>query len=75
MVGHPRWYRNLLANPDAVLRVGDRVRAVRARVLDADERAASWRHVVRSFKGYAEYQRRTTREIPLVRLSPQPEHD
>jgi deazaflavin-dependent oxidoreductase (nitroreductase family) len=73
--GHPTWYRNLLADPDAVLRVGDRVRAVRARVLEGDERAASWRHVVRRFEGYAEYQRRTTREIPLVRLSPRPEHD
>ncbi|MFF8592155.1 nitroreductase/quinone reductase family protein [Streptomyces sp. NPDC015220] len=73
--GHPRWYRNLLADPDAVLRVGDRVRPVRARVLDADERAAAWRHVVRRFQGYEEYQRRTTREIPLVRLSPRPEHD
>ncbi|MFI0189569.1 nitroreductase/quinone reductase family protein [Streptomyces sp. NPDC017086] len=73
--GHPRWYRNLLADPDAVLRVGDRVRPVRARVLDADERAAAWRHVVRRFPGYEEYQRRTTRQIPLVRLSPRPEHD
>lgn len=72
--GHPRWYRNLLADPDAVLRVGDRVRPVRARVLDADERAAAWRHVVRRFPGYEEYQRRTTRQIPLVRLSPRPEH-
>jgi deazaflavin-dependent oxidoreductase (nitroreductase family) len=69
----PRWFRNLLADPDAVLRVGGRVQAVRARVLDAEERAAAWRRVVRGFEGYADYQRRTTREIPLVRLSPRPE--
>jgi deazaflavin-dependent oxidoreductase (nitroreductase family) len=73
--GDPRWYRNLLADPDAVLRVGNRVRAVRGRVLEAEERAALWQHVVRGFPGYADYQRRTTREIPLVRLSPRPEHD
>lgn len=71
--GNPRWFRNLLADPDAVLRVGGRVQAVRARVLDAEERAAAWRRVVRGFKGYADYQRRTTREIPVVRLSPRPE--
>lgn len=69
----PRWFRNLLADPDAVLRVGGRVQAVRARVLDGEERAAAWRRVVRGFEGYADYQRRTTRELPLVRLSPRPE--
>ena len=73
--GDPRWYRHLLADPDAVLRVGDRVRAVRARVLEGDERAAAWRHVVRRFKGYEEYQRRTTRQLPVVRLSLRPEQD
>ncbi|MED7952161.1 nitroreductase/quinone reductase family protein [Streptomyces sp. BE303] len=72
--GDPRWFRNLLADPDAVLRVGGRVQAVRARVLEAEERAAAWPRVVRGFAGYADYQRRTTREIPLVRLSPRPEH-
>ncbi|MFE9427431.1 nitroreductase/quinone reductase family protein [Kitasatospora sp. NPDC006697] len=70
--GDPRWFRNLLAEPDAELRLGGRVRAVRARVLKAEEREAAWQRVVRGFAGYAEYQRRTTREIPLVRLSPRP---
>ncbi|MER5350179.1 nitroreductase/quinone reductase family protein [Kitasatospora sp. NPDC002551] len=69
----PRWFRHLLADPDAELRIGGRVRAVRARVLDGEERAAAWRRVARGFKGYADYQRRTTREIPVVRLSPRAE--
>ncbi|HEX3785826.1 MAG TPA: nitroreductase/quinone reductase family protein [Pseudonocardiaceae bacterium] len=69
---NPRWYRNLLADPDAVLRIGRRVREVRARVLEAEERAAAWQRLVGHFEGYAEYQRRTTRELPVVRLSPRP---
>lgn len=68
----PRWYRNLLADPDAVLRIGGQEREVRARVLDGEERAEAWRRLVDHFAGYAEYQRRTTRELPVVRLSPRP---
>lgn len=68
----PQWYRNLLADPYAVLRIGGQVRQVRARVLDAEERASAWRRVVGNFAGYAEYQRRTTRELPVVKLSPRP---
>ncbi|MDT0268746.1 nitroreductase/quinone reductase family protein [Streptomyces sp. DSM 44915] len=70
---HPRWFRNLVADPDATLRVGDRSWPVRARVLAGDERAAAWRWLVRSFQGYATYQRRTERELPVIRLTPRPE--
>ncbi|GGW92536.1 hypothetical protein GCM10010297_12390 [Streptomyces malachitofuscus] len=72
-VHHPRWYRNLLANPDAVLRVGGRVRPVRATVMEGEERAEWWQRIVGRFQGYAEYQRRTSRELPLVRLTPRPD--
>ena len=69
---NPRWYRNLLADPDAVLRIDDQEREVRARVLDGEERAAAWKRLVEHFAGYEEYQRRTTRELPVLRLSPRP---
>ncbi len=72
-VHHPRWYRNLLADPDAALRVGGRVRPVRATVMEGDERAEWWQRIVDGFQGYAEYQRRTSRELPLVRLTPRPD--
>jgi F420H(2)-dependent quinone reductase len=71
-VEHPAWFRNLLANPDAVIRIGDHVWPVRARVMEGEERAAWWDRVVDGFNGYAEYQRRTSREIPIVRLAPRP---
>ncbi len=68
----PRWYRNLLADPDAVLHMGDQERDVRADVLHGEERAAAWQRLVGHFAGYEEYQRRTTRELPVVKLSPRP---
>ncbi|MGW0534062.1 nitroreductase/quinone reductase family protein [Streptomyces sp. NPDC003032] len=69
---HPAWFRNLATNPDAVIRIGDRSWPVRATVLTGAERGAWWERVVADFKGYADYQRRTSREIPVVRLTSRP---
>jgi deazaflavin-dependent oxidoreductase (nitroreductase family) len=67
---NPGWFHNLLANPDTTAQVGPRRRAVHARVADADERARLWPLVLKTYGGYASYQRRTEREIPLVILEP-----
>jgi deazaflavin-dependent oxidoreductase (nitroreductase family) len=67
---HPAWFRRLLANPDAIIRVGAQAWPVRAQVMDRDDRAAWWERVVAQFAGYDKYQHRTSREIPLVRLTP-----
>jgi deazaflavin-dependent oxidoreductase (nitroreductase family) len=67
---HPAWYRNLLANPDAVIQIGNQAWPVQAKVMDPAERAVWWERVVNGFKGYAEYQRRTSQELPIVRLIP-----
>jgi deazaflavin-dependent oxidoreductase (nitroreductase family) len=72
-IEHPTWFRNLLANPMASMQVGNQTWAVQATVMDLDERAVWWERVVHRFGGYAEYQRRTSREIPLVRLTPRQE--
>src|SRR5690606_18671127 len=63
---HPDWYRNLLANPRVELTMNGRRRPMTARPADAAERAELWPRVVRTYPGYAAYQRRTNREIPLV---------
>lgn len=65
---HPDWYRNLLANPDAVVQIGRRRRSVVARTMSADERAKWWPRAVSAYGDYAVYQSRTSREIPLVAL-------
>ncbi len=68
---HPAWYLNLRENPDVEvsLRHGPK-RPMTARIANADERAKLWPRVVAAYKGYDGYQRKTTREIPLVLLTP-----
>ncbi|HEY7968139.1 MAG TPA: nitroreductase family deazaflavin-dependent oxidoreductase [Solirubrobacteraceae bacterium] len=67
---NPAWYHNLRAHPDTSVLVGSERRRVRARVADAGERERLWPKVVELYSGYADYQRRTQREIPLVILEP-----
>lgn len=71
--GHPKnpaWFHNLRANPDTTIQVGHRKIEVHARVATAAERERLWPGVVKIWSGYADYQRRTDREIPLVILEP-----
>ena len=71
--GHPRnpaWFHNLRAHPDTSVQVGSQRRPVHARVATSEERERLWPRVVRAYGGYAGYQRRTEREIPLVILEP-----
>jgi len=65
---HPAWFHNLQANPDATVQVGSERRPVRARVATSQERERLWPHVIEAYAGYADYQARTGREIPLVIL-------
>jgi deazaflavin-dependent oxidoreductase (nitroreductase family) len=67
---HPAWYHNLRANPETKVQVGSRQLPVTARVASPQERERLWPMVVRAYRGYREYQRRTDREIPLVILEP-----
>jgi deazaflavin-dependent oxidoreductase (nitroreductase family) len=64
----PAWWLNLQANPQAELRHGHETRAVTARNATPDERARLWAEVTGRAPGYLEYERRTTREIPVVIL-------
>ena len=68
---HPAWYLNLQAHPG----VGVQIRGVherrRARTATADEAEQLWPRLTAIYGAYADYRRRTTREIPVVVL----EHD
>ncbi|MDO9591093.1 MAG: nitroreductase/quinone reductase family protein [Microcella sp.] len=67
----PAWYLNLVAEPAVqVAQWGEHPRPYRARTADAAERAHLWPLAVRAYQGYAEYQRKTRREIPVVLLEP-----
>jgi F420H(2)-dependent quinone reductase len=64
---NPAWYHNLHAGPAEVQIGGDHLR-VRARDAEGDERERLWAHMVGLYPGYAEYQQKTTRQIPVVVL-------
>ena len=68
---HPAWYLNLVANPDVQVALEGRPPVpMRARVMTDDERAQHWPTITSTHRNYADYQRRTTRVIPLVLLEP-----
>ncbi len=67
---HPGWYLNLIAQPVAKVQIGSRVFAVTARIVGAEEKATLWPRLVAIYPPYEAYQRRTTRSIPVVRLTP-----
>ena len=67
---HPAWYLNLRDRPDVVIEVGGSRRPMRARTATPEEKAALWPRVVKSYRGYAAYQKRTDRDIPVVLLTP-----
>jgi deazaflavin-dependent oxidoreductase (nitroreductase family) len=67
---NPIWYKNLVANPEVEIKVGDRTRKMRARTATPDEKATLWPELVKVYKGYDGYQRNTTRDIPVVICEP-----
>jgi len=67
---HTNWYLNLRDDPNVEITMDGRTRPMRARVASADEKAELWPRVVAAHRGYAQYQTRTNRDIPLVILAP-----
>lgn len=67
---HPVWYHNLLANPRVEVQDGPMRREMIARQVTGSERAEWWERAVAAYPPYAEYQTRTTREIPVFLLEP-----
>src|SRR3954447_3538514 len=65
---HPVWYHNLVADPRVELRDRTEMWDMKARLLSGDERAEWWDRAVAAFPPYADYQRRTDREIPVFLL-------
>jgi deazaflavin-dependent oxidoreductase (nitroreductase family) len=67
---HPAWYSNIEANPNVELQVGRQRFLALARRASADEKARLWPKLVASYPRYEDYQKRTTREIPVVIVTP-----
>lgn len=69
---NPAWYWNLLAHPDAGIEVGDDYIEVHAIELARRERDAKYAVQAERYPGFADYQRKTSRIIPVVALVPKP---
>ena len=67
---NPDWFHNLVAHPDATVEIGTETKSVRARVAAGDERTRIWETQKERYPGFAEYERNTDREIPVVVLEP-----
>lgn len=65
---NPDWYHNLRTNPDATVEVGTESIPVRAKVADADERERLWNRQKEIMPGFADYETKTPRKIPVVIL-------
>src|SRR5689334_3870198 len=69
---NPAWYHNLKSQPQVTVQVMDKVMSATAEVLSGEARAQAWQQVIRTAPAYAEYEKKTTRQIPLVFLHPNP---
>ena len=66
----PDWYLNLIEEPEVSVRTPGAIRRLRARPAGEDEHENWWPRVVDAYAGYAEYQAKTSRKIPIVFLEP-----
>ena len=67
---NPAWYYNLQANPNATIETGTETIPVTARVADPAEREPIWTRQKQAEPGFAEYETKTDRQIPVVILEP-----
>jgi deazaflavin-dependent oxidoreductase (nitroreductase family) len=67
---NPQWYYSVRANPLVEVQDGPNKQDYRAREISGDERAEWWQRAVAAYPPYAEYQEKTTRQIPVFLLEP-----
>jgi deazaflavin-dependent oxidoreductase (nitroreductase family) len=67
---NPAWYHNVLAHPEVRAEIGARTLRFTAQVAEGEERERIWAAQKAEFPGFADYERKTTRQIPVVILKP-----
>ncbi|MGN9784739.1 nitroreductase family deazaflavin-dependent oxidoreductase [Nonomuraea sp. ZG12] len=65
---HPAWYHNLRATPQATAEIGTETFEVKADFIEGEERDQLYARMVEIAPGFAEYEAKTTRRIPVVAL-------
>ena len=69
---HPDWYHNLLAHPQVSAEIGAQTVPLVARVAEGAERDSIWDRQKREHPGFADYETKTARQIPVIVLDPAP---
>jgi deazaflavin-dependent oxidoreductase (nitroreductase family) len=67
---HPAWFLNVEADPEVEIQVLAEHHRLRARIAEGEERTAKWKMMVEIFAEFEEYQKKTSRQIPVVILEP-----
>jgi deazaflavin-dependent oxidoreductase (nitroreductase family) len=67
---NPDWYHNVVAHPRFEVEVGTRTFTVDATELDAEERPQVWARIVAERPGFGDYESKTSRVMPVLRLRP-----
>jgi deazaflavin-dependent oxidoreductase (nitroreductase family) len=67
---NPDWYHNLVANPAVRAEIGTQTLDLTARVADSAEREPIWAAQKADYPGFADYEQKTSRQIPVVILEP-----
>lgn len=67
---HPAWYHNVTANPQVTAEIGTETRRYSARTATGEERDPIWTRQKETYPGFADYEARTSRQIPVVILEP-----
>ncbi|WP_101949909.1 nitroreductase family deazaflavin-dependent oxidoreductase [Mycobacterium sp. 3519A] len=67
---NPVWYYNIKAHPRVELQDGEVTKEYEAREVVGDEKAVWWERAVEAWPDYAEYQKKTDRQIPVFVLTP-----
>ncbi len=67
---NPDWYHNLRANPRVRAEIGTGTVELAARVAEGEERERIWSAQKQEYPGFADYERKTDRQIPVVILEP-----
>ena len=65
---HPDWYYNLVATPEVSVELGDETFLAKATPVGREERDRIYAIQASSFPNFAEYEAKTTRVIPVVKL-------
>jgi F420H(2)-dependent quinone reductase len=67
---YPAWYLNLKSKPQATIQVGSKVMAATSETLAGEARTQAWQKITAAAPMYAQYETKTTRQIPVVFLRP-----